>query len=223
MEQLSLLDNSVRETEQRNYEVFGCCSYYRECSDARKCVMNIEGYEGCSYRQNLEKGMIFYGKNANGFDKTLYNKMIDSYTALSNENKVLLLSLISHFIDNGAPYITWLYSAGIDSLCSSKWFNASTANDILERFDFHYLKNQIKNSEPDLVLPKKKDDLLQYIKDNKVHCIYEKYVNKYRNLSIPPHMKQYYIELYYDYISEYKNDVVDMSFKAVQTEGLVLG
>lgn len=43
---------------------FGCCSRYEECSDARKCIhpdpdMAIR----CTYRKNLKKGRIFYGKN----------------------------------------------------------------------------------------------------------------------------------------------------------------
>lgn len=41
MEQLSLLDNFQQNTEQQNYDVFGCCSHYRECSDAKQCVMNF--------------------------------------------------------------------------------------------------------------------------------------------------------------------------------------
>lgn len=49
-------------------ESFGCCSHYIECSDAKTCVMANMGkgfYKGCQYKQNLEAGKIFYGKNAN--------------------------------------------------------------------------------------------------------------------------------------------------------------
>lgn len=48
-------------------ELFGCCSLYKECSDARHCLRDINdpGYSNCGYRRfNLEKGRIFYGKNA---------------------------------------------------------------------------------------------------------------------------------------------------------------
>ena len=45
---------------------FGCCHKYIECSDARKCLHDDLNYsEGCIYRQNLEAGRIFYGKNRN--------------------------------------------------------------------------------------------------------------------------------------------------------------
>ena len=47
-------------------ETFGCCSYYQECSDARKCVRAESMFSlGCTYRKHLEQGRIFYGKNRN--------------------------------------------------------------------------------------------------------------------------------------------------------------
>lgn len=45
---------------------FGCCDLYEKCSDAKKCIAKDNFYtKGCFYRENLEKGLIFYGKNAN--------------------------------------------------------------------------------------------------------------------------------------------------------------
>lgn len=45
---------------------FGCCSKYEECSDAKCCLHEDKFYaKGCYYRENLEQGKIFYGKNAN--------------------------------------------------------------------------------------------------------------------------------------------------------------
>ena len=46
-------------------ERFGCCHRYVECSDARSCTAPDKFHaRGCYYRENLEKGKIFYGKNA---------------------------------------------------------------------------------------------------------------------------------------------------------------
>ena len=46
--------------------IFGCCSKYEQCSDARKCVHDYKLYaKGCQYRKNLENGLIFYGENKN--------------------------------------------------------------------------------------------------------------------------------------------------------------
>ena len=44
---------------------FGCCAWYVQCSDALKCINpDTDHAKYCSYRQNLEAGRIFYGKNA---------------------------------------------------------------------------------------------------------------------------------------------------------------
>ncbi|WHH58292.1 hypothetical protein [Petroclostridium sp. X23] len=46
-------------------EFIGCCSSYVECSDALRCIHEADPeYAGCSYRKNLERGRVFYGKNA---------------------------------------------------------------------------------------------------------------------------------------------------------------
>lgn len=40
---------------------FGCCSRYKECSNAKKCLhTNLLYATGCQYRKNLEMGNIFY-------------------------------------------------------------------------------------------------------------------------------------------------------------------
>lgn len=45
---------------------FGCCHAFVQCSDARACLFPDDTFfNGCQYRQHLEAGRIFYGKNAN--------------------------------------------------------------------------------------------------------------------------------------------------------------
>lgn len=47
-------------------EIFGCCSFYLKCSDAKRCVdPDKEHAKGCIYRTRLEEGEIYYGKNRN--------------------------------------------------------------------------------------------------------------------------------------------------------------
>ena len=47
-------------------ERFGCCHRYVECSDAGKCTApDLFHAKGCFYKDNLENGKIFYGKNSN--------------------------------------------------------------------------------------------------------------------------------------------------------------
>ncbi|MCM1061721.1 MAG: hypothetical protein NC452_15745 [Eubacterium sp.] len=53
----------------KNYipsERFGCCHLYEKCSDDKGCIACDKFHaKGCYYRENLEKGLIFYGRNAN--------------------------------------------------------------------------------------------------------------------------------------------------------------
>lgn len=45
-------------------DVFGCCNDFKRCSDAKSCLHPHEiFYNHCMYRDNLEAGHIFYGKN----------------------------------------------------------------------------------------------------------------------------------------------------------------
>ena len=45
---------------------FGCCSSFQECSDVKKCVHENKLYsKACMYRDSLDQGRIFYGKNRN--------------------------------------------------------------------------------------------------------------------------------------------------------------
>ncbi len=45
---------------------FACCNDFNRCSDAGRCIHQDEVfYNGCTYRQNLEQGKIFFGQNRN--------------------------------------------------------------------------------------------------------------------------------------------------------------
>ena len=47
-------------------DMFGCCSDFIKCSDAKKCVHPNKLYsKACWYRIKLEQGRILYGKNRN--------------------------------------------------------------------------------------------------------------------------------------------------------------
>lgn len=42
---------------------FGCCNSFEECSDLGSCIHEGEPmYEGCMYKENLDKGLNFYTK-----------------------------------------------------------------------------------------------------------------------------------------------------------------
>lgn len=51
---------------QSKADRFGCCSLMEECSDAMRCLHVNKLYsKSCMYRENMENGRIFYGKNRN--------------------------------------------------------------------------------------------------------------------------------------------------------------
>lgn len=46
--------------------MFGCCSRFNKCSDAKKCIHPDKQYaKNCWYQENLKQGKIFYGVNRN--------------------------------------------------------------------------------------------------------------------------------------------------------------
>ncbi len=58
------VDDAIKFHQPDN--IFMCCALYKDCSDAKKCLHRDKLYaKGCMYRKNLEKGIIFYGKNKN--------------------------------------------------------------------------------------------------------------------------------------------------------------
>lgn len=62
------LVNAIYESKQRatTSEMIGCCDMFVMCSDARRCLRSGDpDYRRCLYRENLEAGRIFYGKNKN--------------------------------------------------------------------------------------------------------------------------------------------------------------
>lgn len=76
-------------------DAFGCCSSYRACSDAKACVIPDRNYsKNCIYRRNLERGHIFYGKNADNFKADVYQSLVDNYNALSENAAELLRSIL---------------------------------------------------------------------------------------------------------------------------------
>lgn len=54
------------DTYKASNAVFGCCSRFEKCSDAKTCLHPDKLLSlSCQYRKNLESSRIFYGKNRN--------------------------------------------------------------------------------------------------------------------------------------------------------------
>lgn len=100
MHEISQEEIALCETEEEivNSPSFACCHLYRKCSDAKHCVISDEARSSmCAYRENLEKGIIFYGKNANGFDAERYQKILRIVESMSPERKEKLDRLMMEY------------------------------------------------------------------------------------------------------------------------------
>ena len=75
-------------------EAFGCCSDYRECSDAGKCLW---GKPPCAYRERMEAGKRFYGKRADGFSMERYSEICGKVAALQQPARQALDDLLIVF------------------------------------------------------------------------------------------------------------------------------
>lgn len=76
-------------------EMLGCCSRYRECSDAGKCLIPDVSYAAdCAYRKNLESGRIFYGKKQNGFSLDRYEEFRKKIDALTPDARAMFDNIV---------------------------------------------------------------------------------------------------------------------------------
>lgn len=81
-------------------ESFGCCHRFRQCSDAGRCLIpDLDYSSACSYRKNLEKGLIFYGKNAAGFSSARYAEFLRRADKLPPFVRAVFDSLVIDFCE----------------------------------------------------------------------------------------------------------------------------
>lgn len=99
-EQMQMLQATKAGNSSSGDDVFACCSRYQECSNAKACLIaEQERSKNCTYRKNLEAGKIFYGKNAVGFDLSLYEKIKSQVNALSHHARSALNDMIIFFCE----------------------------------------------------------------------------------------------------------------------------
>lgn len=213
MEQLSFdFYNNTNTNRVNKDDLFGCCSHYRECSDAKKCLIADRDYsKSCIYRDNLENGKIFYGKNANGFDMNTYNSFVDKYNHLEAEPLYLLKYIIFHFnkyssdilfyADNSIEVLQeqgfivgYISKKAILNLCKSsflmKFLSTETKNE---------LNKMVQKREGDPKARAKKNDVVNWLMENSLPEV-EEYVNKFVFVYISDDMRKYIFELYYDFL-----------------------
>lgn len=70
-EQMELLCQQLLELKRKTFretimETFACCNDFNRCSDAKQCLHPDDRFfNGCYYRQALENGQVFFGRNRN--------------------------------------------------------------------------------------------------------------------------------------------------------------
>lgn len=198
-------------------DAFDCCSRYRECSQAKEClVQNLEYSKGCTYRSRLESGLIYYGKNAGGFSGTTYAEYLRKADALSDNSGDLLHQLLFYFFDACycAASVCVYDSAALQELQASGFIFLGSCrefvlrnykNEALEReinqigslaerweVDKSNARNLCKDSGKPFTL---RDFLIPWIRKNAAGVI-DAAADQYRIVSIPASGRQYAIELY---------------------------
>lgn len=186
-----------------------CCGSYRECSDAKRCVIADRPYSAfCTYRKNLEAGRIFYGKNANNFSLDEYNKILSSVDLLPlDAAKYLdsLLIILREYLRATDRYI--VRSKYIDELSDLGIFSFSDAGySILSRAGATKLKNIIRRDDAlwasfrkaEKSAPKDKSSSFVFLWLRQNKNILQQISSPYRLLSVVYEKRIYVEELYRD-------------------------
>lgn len=152
----------------------GCCSSFKECSDAGRCV-NIDSplydevYKDCCYSKNLEKGLNFY---------TEYN---ENNKARAEEYKRKEKNNIIQLSKGDIVNATW------DNIVHENYEVTGICNDNVRV----HSSDKPKESEKDLHnngIWVKKDQV-----NKPSDAIYDKFQNKYKNAYIVVNGRQFYI------------------------------
>lgn len=143
-------ENTISEGSQEASSAFGCCSKYRECSDVGKCLIAHQEYSNsCQYRNNLEKGNIFYGKSANGFSQEEYETLLQQVQKLSTEAKEIFDSIIIDCFEyNRGSSSCIIRNHSIDELSAISLFAISTMRkDFMGFCSYQQIKKHIEKNE----------------------------------------------------------------------------
>ena len=85
-------------TAPADSDTFGCCGRFRECSDKKRCVLQDNSYAArCSYKKALEKGIVYYGKNAIEFSMNEYLSILAKVDELPDADKQAFYRVVMMF------------------------------------------------------------------------------------------------------------------------------
>jgi|GEM_PF-4948539 hypothetical protein len=124
-------NNNVQSETNSSNEILGCCSMFRECSIAGRCIQTDVYYKQCAYRKNLEQGKIFYSKNVSDFSQQKYDYIDNFRCSLSEQEKSTFDWAILYFRQT------------MRGCCSCLCFADSVLGDIVNKFDGFTLRSPI--------------------------------------------------------------------------------
>lgn len=191
-------------------DAFGCCSRFRSCSDAKRCLISHLDYSAhCSYRKNLENGAIFYGKNANGFSSAVYVEYCQRVKALSDDVRGECYRLLTYFFEtkpgsrrvlvDNAPWIQSLADIGLFSVapCHDYLLSVCGYRELLNRLkaDPVYGPKWAARNDSD----RTKSALVEWIKKSAVPFL-DHLADPYRMIEICDPAQIYATELYHDFL-----------------------
>ena len=92
---IPIKDNAPTTFTADSPDAFGCCSHYRECSDARACQIPEREYsKNCIYRKKIDAGISYYGKCPDDFSLPVYAEFLRRVDALSPEARAVFDSIL---------------------------------------------------------------------------------------------------------------------------------
>lgn len=194
------------ELEKSQGNSFGCCHRYRQCSDAKRCLLqdiDSERAKQCTYRSKLEQGNIFYGKNANAFSMEQYEKILSVYKNLDSDVLLELNNLISYFVGNLylSTHAVWYFSEKLEPLQKLGLIEIfHNIKEILNKYEQAQLK-----AASGLKITKK-DELIEHIIHNQPQVLAQ-LVDTYCHIRFPSENRMYILELYYDFLANTTNSI----------------
>lgn len=209
--------NNIEQTIDGN-DLISCCSRYRQCSDERKCVIPETDYAPkCIYRKNLEKGIIYYGKNAHNFSNEIYKQFLSTYDLFDESLKNEFHNIIEYFCHKKrciqselwyhSPFLQQLADLGLIVLssCGEKELGLYNIRFLEKSITDSTLKEQWKKLKAEHQALAKKNKVKLNIRPILISWLFEHspdtagaLTSKFRNISLSAPLRNYFFELYYD-------------------------
>lgn len=204
------------ESEQSAEDGFACCSSYRKCSELKECVFkNDESHAGCLYRKNLEKGLIFYGKNAVDFDANTYSAIKNRFISLSQPDREQIFRVIYQVVRSlttalefFCPYEKPLYNAlNCEGIPELGIVYSNNSDNYLRHLSIIQLRDLTKYAGlSDTVKFSKRVDALTAFTEKEE--LKKAVLDNYILINISRDKVKFINELFFDFRSEYKHIVL---------------